>query len=243
MQRPLIVKGLAKAYGSVKAVDGLDIEIDKGEIFGLLGPNGAGKTTTIECILGVKRRDAGSVELLGMNPETDRKRVFAQVGVQFQETHFQAKIRVAEICRVYSSFYRRPADWRAMLKTFGLADMEARAVADLSGGERQRLSVVLALLPDPEVVFLDELTTGLDTKARRDVWKMLERLKKNGLTVFLTSHYMDEVEALCDSVCILRQGKPVITGAVAEVTAQSARKTFEDAYLWYSGEEAAYESV
>lgn len=243
MQKPLIVKGLSKAYGNVKAVACLDIEIDKGKIFGLLGPNGAGKTTAIECILGVKRRDAGSVELLGMNPETDRKLVFARVGVQFQETHYQAKIRVAEICSVYSSFYRHPADWRAMLGTFGLAGMEARTVSDLSGGERQRLSVILALLPDPDIVFLDELTTGLDTKARRDVWRMLERLKKNGLTVFLTSHYMDEVEALCDRICILRQGKPVITGTVAEVTAQSSCKTFEDAYLRYAGEETAYESV
>jgi len=237
MQKPLVVKGLRKAYGGTIAVNALDIEVSSGEIFGLLGHNGAGKTTAIECILGVKKRDGGSVELLGMHPETDRRTVFEKVGVQFQESHYQDKIRVSELCGVTASLFKHPAQWQPLLKTFGLSGMEKRMVTELSGGERQRLSVILALIPNPDIVFLDELTTGLDTKARRDVWKLLETLKKRGLTVLLTSHYMDEVEALCDRVCILKRGNAMITGSISAVTAASPCQTFEDAYLWFSGEE------
>ena len=244
MEKPLVVRGLRKSYGNVRAVDGLDLTVSKGEIFGLLGHNGAGKTTSIECILGVKKQDAGSVELLGMNPAKDRKKLFEKVGVQFQQTNYHDKIRVSEICEVTESLYKSPADWRELLKSFGLSGMKKRTVSELSGGERQRLSVLLALIPSPEFVFLDELTTGLDSKARRDVWKYLEKLKSDGLTVFLTSHYMDEVEFLCDRICILKKGQVVALGTIEELIAQSPNDNLEEAYLWYSGEEEAkHESV
>ncbi|MFH1879521.1 MAG: ABC transporter ATP-binding protein [Bacillota bacterium] len=243
MRKPLVVQGLTKAYAGITAVDSLDLEVSGGEIFGLLGHNGAGKTTAIECILGVKKPDAGSVTLLGMHPAKDRRRVFEKVGVQFQESHYQDKIRISELCRITASFYRHPADWQPLLQAFGLSGMEKRTVSELSGGERQRLSVVLSLVPNPDIVFLDELTTGLDTKARRDVWKLLEFLKKKGLTIFLTSHYMDEVETLCDRVCILKHGKTMVTGSIHEVTAASPYPKFEDAYLWYSGEEESNHEI
>lgn len=238
MTKPLVVKGLTKSYGIIRAIDGLDLEVSKGEIFGLLGHNGAGKTTSIECILGVKKQDSGTVEILGMNPAVDRKKLFEKVGVQFQETNYQEKIQVSEICEVTKSLYSNPADWRELLAYFALTGMEKRTVSELSGGERQRLSVLLALIPKPEFVFLDELTSGLDAKARRDVWKYLEKLKAEGLTVLLTSHYMDEVEALCDRICILKKGIMVAKGTVQALVAQSPYNNLEEAYLWYSREEA-----
>ncbi len=241
MGKALIVKGLQKSYGNVRAIDGLDLEVESGEIFGLLGHNGAGKTTSIECILGVKTPDAGHVELLGMNPVMDRKRLFERVGVQFQQTNYHDKIRVAEICAVTESLYKNPADWKKLLGTFGLSGMEKRTVSELSGGERQRLSVLLALIPNPEFVFMDELTTGLDSRARRSVWKYLEELKAGGLTILLTSHYMDEVKALCDRICILKKGKTLIAGTVEEVVAKSPYDNLEEAYLWYSGEEEVHD--
>ncbi len=244
MTRALLVNGLIKYYSNIPAVNNLSLEVNKGEFFGLLGHNGAGKTTSIECILGVKNFNAGTVELLGMNPAADRKRLFERVGVQFQQTNYHEKIRLSEICEVTGSLYKSPADWRELAKYFGLSGMENRTVSELSGGERQRLSVLLALIPNPEFVFLDELTTGLDSKARRDVWKYLGKLKADGLTVLLTSHYMDEVEALCDRVCIMKKGQAAVTGTVKELIANSPYDTLDEAYLWYSGEEEAeYESI
>jgi ABC-2 type transport system ATP-binding protein len=237
MEKAIYVQGMSKSYGSLKAVDHLSFDVEKGEIFGLLGHNGAGKTTSIECILGVKKPDQGSALIFGRNARKDRKKIFEKVGVQFQQTNYQDKIRVDEICLVTASLYRNPADWMALLAVFGLADKKKKMVAELSGGERQRLSVLLALIPSPELVFLDELTTGLDAKARRDVWKYLEELKKQGLTIMLTSHYMDEVNILCDRICILRKGKTVFIGTTAEAIECSPYDNLEEAYLWHSGEE------
>ncbi|HEX2946963.1 MAG TPA: ABC transporter ATP-binding protein [Clostridia bacterium] len=237
MQKSLIAKGLSKKYGSKTALSDFSITIEKGEIFGLLGANGAGKTTALECILGTKKPDAGSVEILGMDPVKDRKRLFQKVGVQFQQTNYQDKITVKEACEVAHSLYSKPADWSRLLKMFGLDNKQKQPVNELSGGEKQRLSVILALIPDPELVFLDELTTGLDAKARRDVWKYLELLKEKGLTIILTSHYMDEVRALCDRICILKQGSTVILDTVDRVTESSPYDNLEEAYLWYSEEE------
>ena len=237
MTNSLDVKNLTKTYGSLCAVDDLSIEVHKGETFGLLGHNGAGKSTTIECILGVKTPDRGQIEVLGMNTTSNRKEVFERVGVQFQETNYHEKIKVVEICKLTESFYKTHTDLATLLNTFGLTGKENSLVSELSGGERQRLSVILALIPNPKMVFLDELTSGLDTKARWDVWKHLECLKKRGLTVLLTSHFMDEVEALCDRVCILKKGKAVICSDVDDVISQSPHDTLEEAYLWYAGEE------
>lgn len=244
MGKALVVNELKKTFSDVVAVDGLTFDINHGEIFGLLGHNGAGKSTSIACILGVMKPDSGNVQLLEKNPITQRKALFEHVGVQFQQSNYHEKIRVSEMCDVMQSLYASPADWRELLSFFGLSGMEKRTVSELSGGERQRLSVLLALIPNPQIVFLDELTTGLDAKARRDVWRYLIELKAKGLTVLLTSHYMDEVEALCDRICILRKGLTAAMGTVSELISGSPYDNLEEAYLWYSGEEETiHESI
>lgn len=237
MREAIFVEGLTKVYDGKTVVDHLDLSVPSGTVFGLLGANGAGKSTTIECILGTKQADAGIVRLLGQNPKKQRRELFQHIGVQFQEGDYQKEIRVAELCEETASLYRSPADWRALCEQFGIGDKVKVSVRSLSGGERQRLFIVLALIPRPEVVFLDELTTGLDAKARRRVWKKLESLKENGLTIFLTSHFMDEIEALCDEVCILKKGVSVFRGTVEQAKKQCGCKSFEDAYLQLSDEE------
>jgi ABC-2 type transport system ATP-binding protein len=194
------VDQLTKAYRGRTVVKDLSLSVGYGKVFGLLGANGAGKSTSIECILGTEEADSGRVSIMGMNPKTERRKLFQKVGVQFQEANYQNEITVSELCEETASLYRQPSDWRQLLTLFGISDKIKSAVKELSGGQRQRLFIVLALIPDPQVVFLDELTTRLDTKARRDVWKILEELKKNGLTILLTSHFMDEVEVLCDEI-------------------------------------------
>ena len=215
----------------------LNLSVKHGTVFGLLGANGAGKSTTIECILGTKKADSGTVTLLGQDPKKSRRSLFQKIGVQFQEGDYQQEIKVQELCEETACLYRNPADWQALCAQFGIGDKLKNPVKSLSGGERQRLFIVLALIPDPELVFLDELTTGLDAKARRGVWKTLEKLKDQGLTIFLTSHFMDEVEALCDEICILKKGRPVLYGTVEQAKQQCGCQRFEDAYLMLSDEE------
>jgi ABC-2 type transport system ATP-binding protein len=236
MQEALRIRGLRKVYGSLVAVDGLDLSVERGEIFGLLGHNGAGKTTTIECALGTRDRDSGEVALLGLDPRRDRKRLFQRVGVQFQEAGYQDKIKVDELCEFSAALYARSADWRELIGRFGLAAKARSTVGELSGGERQKLSIVLALLPSPELVFLDELTTGLDPKARREMWALIKGLKAGGATVFLTSHYMEEVEFLCDRIAILKAGRLVAQGTPAELVAGHAAKNLEEVFLAYLDE-------
>ena len=237
MENIITVRELTKAYGPSPAADHISLSVRAGTVFGLLGANGAGKSTTIECILGTKRADSGEAVILGLDPRRDRRRLFQRVGVQFQSCDYQPEIRVLELCEETACLYRTPADWKALCAQFGLAGKAASAVRSLSGGERQRLFIVLALIPNPQVVFLDELTTGLDARARRDVWKILEGLKERGLTIFLTSHFMDEVEALCDEICILRKGRIVFCGTVRQAMEKSGCEKFEDAYLALAGEE------
>ena len=234
MQEVIKVQQLTKTYGTLLAADNISLSVTKGTVFGLLGANGAGKSTVIECMLGTKKADRGQISILGMNPMSDRKHLFEKAGVQFQETNYQDQITVSELCEVTASLYRNPADPSDLLKKFGIADKQKNLVKDLSGGQRQRLFIVLALIPEPEVVFLDELTTGLDAKARREVWNILSDLKQKGLTIFLTSHFMDEVEALCDQICILKNGKTVYYGTVTEAIKGSPYTQLEDAYLWYT---------
>ena len=231
------VDNLSKAYGKFTAVKSLSFSVEKGTVFGLLGANGAGKSTTIECILGTKTANSGHVEILDKSPITDRKQLFERLGVQFQEANYQENIRVGELCEVTASLYKKPASYKKLLSKFGLADKEKSLVKELSGGQKQRLFIVLALIPNPEVVFLDELTTGLDARARRDVWKILKDLKKQGLTILLTSHFMDEVEELCDKICILKKGQSIFYGTVDDAVANSPYEKFEDAYLWYTDKE------
>lgn len=243
METTIEVKNLCKSYDNIKAVENINISICGGEVFGLLGANGAGKSTTIECILGTKKPDSGTISILGMNPQKERKRLFEKVGVQFQEANYQDKIKVAELCEVTASLYKTSLDYGTLLKQFGLSDKLESLVSELSGGQKQRLFIVLALIPNPEVVFLDELTTGLDAKARRDVWKSLSKLKAKGITILLTSHFMDEVEALCDKIMILKKGESVFNGTVQEAISTSPYEKFEDAYLWYTDEEVENESI
>lgn len=230
------VKNLSKSYGPHLAVSDLSFSVKKGQVFGLLGANGAGKTTTIECILGTKKLDSDEATILGVKAQAHRKSLFEKVGVQFQEANYQEGIRVDELCEVTASLYKKPQNYKDMLSRFGLLDQEKSKVKDLSGGQKQRLFIILALLPNPEVVFLDELTTGLDPRARREVWQLLKELKNSGLSILLTSHFMDEVEVLCDEICILKNGKSVFMGTVAEAIALSPFEQFEDAYLWFTDE-------
>ncbi|MGN1006438.1 MAG: ABC transporter ATP-binding protein [Aristaeellaceae bacterium] len=231
------VRNLTKSFGSRRVVDDLSFDVRRGEVFALLGHNGAGKSTTIDLILGLKSPDGGSARILGMDAAKQRKQLFERVGVQLQNTRYQPSITVEEACIEYASLYSDLADYPKLLHQFGLDGLKRSFVSKLSGGERQKLSVVLALIGRPELVFLDELTTGLDVVARREVWRTLKQLKAQGLTIFLTTHYMEEAEALCDRVCIIRSGRKVAEGSVDEVVAASGQRNLEEAYLFYMGEE------
>jgi len=203
------VNNLIKNYGKIKAVDGVSFDVNEGEIFGMVGPNGAGKTTTIECIEGLRKPDEGIINVLNLNPSTDREKFYEKVGVQLQETNYQDKIKVYEICELFASLYKKPLNYTDLLKRFGLYDFKNGFVMKLSGGQKQKLSIILALISNPEIIFLDEITTGLDPKARRDMWKIVKELKDEGKTIFLTTHYMEEAEFLCDRVAIIDKGKIV----------------------------------
>ncbi|WCF10604.1 ABC transporter ATP-binding protein [Paenibacillus thiaminolyticus] len=244
MKTTIQVNQLSKSYAALNAVENIDFSVSQGEVFGLLGANGAGKSTTIECMLGTKKHDRGTISILGMDPQKDRKKLFERVGVQFQEAHYQDKITVAELCEITQSLYKTSLDNTDLIKQFGLSEKLKSQVSELSGGQKQRLFIVLALIPNPEVVFLDELTTGLDTRARRDVWRSLSDLKAKGLTILLTSHFMDEVEALCDKIMILKNGKSIFYGTVQDAVSASPYAKLEDAYLWHTdGEEEENESI
>jgi ABC-2 type transport system ATP-binding protein len=201
------VSGLTKRYGGHAVVDGISFRVDQGEIFGILGPNGAGKTTAVECLEGLRRRDAGQVRILGLDPLTDGHRLHQRIGVQLQETQLQDKLKVGEALQLYASFYPHPADWRELLERWGLSGQSGTSFGKLSGGQKQRLFIALALVGNPEVVFLDELTAGLDPGARRATWDLIGQVRAGGVTVVLVSHFMDEVEELCDRVAILEQGR------------------------------------
>lgn len=237
MNNIIKVENLSKSYQHLTAVNSISFSVKRGSVFGLLGANGAGKSTTIECVIGTKSMNSGTVSILGLDPKTNRKELFEKVGVQFQEANYQENIRVGELCEVTASLYKQPNEYKNLLSQFGLADKEKSLVKELSGGQKQRLFIILALIPNPEVVFLDELTTGLDARARRDVWQILKDLKKQGLTILLTSHFMDEVEELCDEISILKKGNSIFRGTVKEAVDGTPYDKFEDAYLWYTDEE------
>lgn len=237
METTIQISGLSKSYAGNKVIENLSLSVAAGEVYGLLGANGAGKSTTIECILGTREADSGTVRILGLNPWKNRKQLFERVGVQFQESNYPDKIKVRELCEETACLYRQPSSYGELLQRFDLADKREAFVSELSGGQKQKLFIALALIPNPKVVFLDELTTGLDTKARRGVWKSLQELKEQGLTIFLSSHFMDEVEILCDRIGILKDGGFVFEGTVQEAVELSPYERLEDAYLWFTGEE------
>ncbi|GAA3647161.1 ABC transporter ATP-binding protein [Nonomuraea antimicrobica] len=201
--------GLHKRYGATIAVDGISLSVPAGEIFGLLGRNGAGKTTTVELIAGLGRPDRGTVRVLGLDPWRDRVRLRQLLGVQLQDAQLHAALTVVELVRLYRSFYRSPRETDELIESVGLAGSRHVRFDKLSGGEQQRLSIALALAGRPRVVILDELTTGLDPEARRQMWSTLESLRESGVTVLLVSHAMEEVERLCDRVALLDAGKVV----------------------------------
>lgn len=205
----VVVSDLHKAYGPVVAVDGISFSVAQGEIFGILGPNGAGKTTTVECMVGLRSADSGTVRLLGLDPQADRKQVHQIVGVQLQESEFPAKLRVGEILEEYRSFYREPADVSDMVEALGLTGKLRDYYRSLSGGQRQRLSVVLALIGQPKIAVLDEMSAGLDPQARRNTWELIEGVRDRGATIVLVTHFMEEAERLCDRVALVDSGRIV----------------------------------
>jgi len=210
---------LVKKYGDLVAVDGLDLEVRAGECFGLLGPNGAGKTTTVEILEGLNEPTAGSVEVLGMRWERDERALRQRLGVSLQETHLPDKLTVEENLRMFRSFYLRGRSLDEVLEMVGLSDKRASWTERLSGGQKQRLAVACALVSDPDMLFLDEPTTGLDPQSRRQLWDVVLGFRSRGRTVLLTTHYMDEAERLCDRVAIVDKGKVIALGTPQELIA------------------------
>jgi ABC-2 type transport system ATP-binding protein len=200
------VKRLRKTYGKTVAVEDISFEVYEGEIFGMVGPNGAGKTTTIECIEGLRQPDEGDIEVLGLDPKKDETALRERIGVQLQTSALQDRIKVWEALDLYASFYPKSTDWEVLIERLGLADKRNNYFDKLSGGQKQRVFVALALVNDPEVVFLDELTTGLDPRARHSIWDLVRDIQKSGKTVILTTHFMEEAERLCDRVAIVDHG-------------------------------------
>lgn len=203
------VEHLRKTYGSLAAVDDVSFEVYQGEIFGMVGPNGAGKTTTIECVEGLRKPDGGGIQVLGLDPQRDGYDLRRRIGVQFQQASLQDRLKVWEALDLFSSFYPRSVDWNVLLEQLGLGDKRNAPFAQLSGGQKQRFFAALALVNDPEMVFLDELTTGLDPHARRAMWDLVRDIRSRGKTIFLTTHFMEEAERLCDRVLIIDNGRIV----------------------------------
>ena len=219
------VHRLRKTYGSLVAVDDLDLTVHSAEIFGVVGPNGAGKTTTVECIAGLRIPDGGSIRVLGYDPHTDRSPVRQRVGVQLQESALPAKIRVGEVMEMFASFYRHSLDVPDLVESFGLAAHRDAYYRALSGGLKQRLSIALALVGDPELAILDELTTGLDPHARQETWALIESVRARGVTVVVVTHSMEEAERLCDRVAVIDHGRLIACGTPTELTEQSGGLT------------------
>ena len=216
---PLLVRGLRKRYADVVAVDGLDLEIGTGECFGLLGPNGAGKTTTIEICEGLTTPDEGEVLVLGRRWGEHDRELRARLGISLQETQFSEKLTVEETVRLFRSFYRRGPTVDEVIATVQLQEKRGSRVGQLSGGQRQRLALACALVGDPDLLFLDEPTTGLDPQSRRQLWELIERFKADGRAILLTTHYMEEAERLCDRVAIVDHGRIIALGTPRELVA------------------------
>lgn len=203
------VEGLRKSYGATVAVDKISFEVREGEIFGMVGPNGAGKTTTIECLEGLRKPDQGTIRVLGVDPQRDGQTLRASTGMQLQQSNLPERMKVWEALDLYSSLYPKAADWNILISQLGLEEKRNASFSKLSGGQKQRLFIALALLPDPRLVFLDELTTGLDPQARHAIWDLVRDVRSKGKTILLTTHFMEEAERLCDRVAILDHGKIV----------------------------------
>ncbi|MEU1533530.1 ABC transporter ATP-binding protein [Streptomyces fagopyri] len=219
------VSALRKSYGGRAVVDGVSFAVEEGEIFGILGPNGAGKTTTVECVEGLRIPDAGRVRVTGLDPVADHEAVSRVLGAQLQESELQAKLTVREALELYAAFYPRPADWRPLAERLGLTERLGTRFGKLSGGQKQRLFIALALVGDPRVVVLDELTTGLDPRARRDTWELIEDVRAGGVTVLLVTHFMEEAQRLCDRIAVVDRGRVAALDTPAGLIRRATRST------------------
>ncbi|MFD4233368.1 ABC transporter ATP-binding protein [Streptomyces sp. NPDC058542] len=219
------VSDLRMSYGGRPVVDGVSLAVEEGEIFGVLGPNGAGKTTTVESILGLRVPDSGTIRVCGLDPVADRAKTTLIVGAQLQESELQGKLTVTESLQLYAGCYPRPADWRALAARLGLEEKLDTRFAQLSGGQKQRLAIALALIGNPRVVVLDELTTGLDPAARREVWSLIEEVRASGVTILLVTHFMEEAQRLCDRVAIFDRGRVAALDTPSGLVARTASGT------------------
>ena len=233
------VENLTKTYGSTTAVSGLSFCVQRGEIFGIVGPNGAGKTTTMECLAGLRRATSGQLSVLGLNPAREERELRKRVGVQLQQAALPEDLKVWEALDLFATIYHRPDGWQKLMKTWGLEEKRNARFGTLSGGQKQRLFIALSLVNDPELVFLDEITTGLDPQARRSTWDLIEKLREHGKTVVLVTHFMDEAERLCDRVAIIDHGSLVALNtprALIENLHAETRIIFsadkQETYLW-----------
>ncbi|MGW5732669.1 MULTISPECIES: ABC transporter ATP-binding protein [Streptomyces] len=223
---PIIeVHDLRKAYGGRTVVDGVSFAVEEGEIFGVLGPNGAGKTTTVECVEGLRVPDSGTVRVAGLDPVADHDRVTRILGAQLQESELQPKLTVREALELYAAFYPDPADWRPLAERLRLTDKLDSRFGKLSGGQKQRLFIALALIGNPRVVVLDELTTGLDPRARRDTWQLIEDVRDSGVTVLLVTHFMEEAQRLCDRIAVIDHGRIAALDSPAGLISRAAGST------------------
>jgi len=215
------VQNLVKKYGHVVAVDDVSLSINEGEIFGIIGPNGAGKTTTVECISGLRAPDSGSISVYGLSPRKDRNKLREFVGVQLQESALPPRLRVGEAVRLFASFYPNPLDPDSLLESLGIKQIVNSSFKNLSGGQKQRVSIALALVGNPKLAILDELTTGLDPEARREIWGLIERMRDRGVTVILVTHFMDEAERLCDRLALIDHGTVIALDTPEAIAAQA----------------------
>ena len=226
MANPVLqVENLTKRYGDVEAVCGISFQVSEGEVFGLLGPNGAGKTTTIEILEGLRTPDGGDISVCGFDPRTHADELKHEIGAALQSTSLPDKIRVSEAIRLFASFYKRKRNVDDLLKRFGLEEKRSAFYSQLSGGQKQRLALAMALVNDPKVLFLDEPTAGLDPQVRREIYDIIEELKRERKTIVLTTHYIEEAERLCDRVAIVDHGKKIVEGSPRELKQGSADKT------------------
>lgn len=214
------VEHLSVCYGSFRAVDDVTISIKKGEVFGIVGRNGAGKTTLVETIEGLRRKSAGVVNVCGIDPSdaSRKKELYSLMSVQLQSTSYPERARVGELCKMFSSIYKNAGCYKLLLERFSLLDKCRAYISDLSGGQRQKLSILLAMLSNPKIIFFDEITTGLDAHARRDIWECIKGLRDSGITVVLVTHFMDDVEVLCDRIGVMQHGRLTNVGTQEELT-------------------------
>jgi ABC-2 type transport system ATP-binding protein len=222
--KPVIeVRGLTKDYGGRRVVDDVSFSVREGEIFGVLGPNGAGKTTTVECVEGLRRPDTGRIRVAGFDPVAEHRALTGVLGAQLQQSELQPKLTVREALELYAACYPAPADWRPLAERLALTDVLTTRFAKLSGGQQQRLFIALALIGAPRVVVLDELTTGLDPRARRETWRLIEEIRDEGVTVLLVTHFMEEAQRLCDRIAVIDRGRVAALDSPAGLIGRSAR--------------------